>query len=158
MIYSLEVTTPANTTKAAPRRTTMRLTRGLIYFYELWLPPGSAGLCGVAVLHSGYQMFPATDGQFITGDNIHLPYDDLYMLEAAPYELTIITYNLDDTYEHLIRFAAGLASKEEYQARFLPNMATDQLTSVLATIQGQQSAVRETTVKAAIETLGKRGR
>ena len=143
MIYSAEITTVKNTAKTALKRTTLKITKGLVYKIEFYFPRGSAGLMGVAVFDGSYSIWPSTIGQFFSGDDVIISFDDMYLKEAAPFMFHIYTYNLDDTYNHLIHVRVGLVSKEVYLARFLPHIGYDYFASILNNIQTEQQQQAE---------------
>lgn len=155
MIYSITVTVPKSTTAIAPSRSELSITQGLIYYVELYFPPGPSGLVGVRVFDGAYQLFPASTTEYMIGDNLLLRYDELYMKEQPPFELIVECYNSDDSYDHTIRFAVGLASKDEYIARFIPTRATDQIGSILSAVSGQQSSQREKTISELAERFAR---
>jgi len=140
VIYSLAISTPANTAKTALKRTGLHVTKGLIYKIEIDFPPGSAGLMGVAVFDGGYCIWPSNVTEFFTGDDTEVDFDDLYLKEAAPYVLDIYTYNTDDTYAHTVNVRLGLVSKEAYMARFMPTLAWQRFAELLEQLLAEQKA------------------
>lgn len=147
MIYGGVISTPANTTAAAPLDTVVEITAGLIYHLKIVFPPGPAGLLHVQILDAAYQLFPTTQGQSLVGDNLALEWDELYDKAAAPYLLTVRTWNLDDTYAHELTALISLASREEYQARYLPMLAQNVMVQTLAVAEAQKTAARQERVK-----------
>lgn len=143
MIYSANITTPKDTLLVSPKRTPLKVTRGLVYKVEVDFPPGSAGLMGVAIFDGGFQVWPSTVGQWFTGDAIEVDFEDIYLKESAPFQFTIYTYNLDDTYEHLTIVRIGLVSKEIYMARFLPHLSYRFFEDMLGRLQIEQSKQAE---------------
>ena len=140
MIYSAQISTANTYTKAAPKRTELKITRGLVYKIELNFPPGSAGLAGVMIFDGGFQVWPSTLGQWFTGDDILISFDDVYLKEAEPFLFSIDTYNEDDTYEHLVDVRIGLVSKDIFMARFLPHMSYKYFEQMLVRLQAAQAA------------------
>lgn len=131
MIYTGNITTPANTVRKAPKITRVKVTKGLIYRVEFYFPPGSMGLMGVAVFDALYQCWPSSIGDYFTSDNETIGFDDLFLKEAEPYEFQVVTYNEDETYEHFVSVRLGLLSKDVYQARFLPLKSHEYLADLL---------------------------
>lgn len=153
MIYGGVITTPANTTKAAPLDTTVDVTAGLIYHVKIIFPPGPSGFLHVQVLDGSYQVFPTTQGQSIVGDNLSLEWDELYDKGDAPFVLVVRTWNLDDTYDHDVSVLLSLASKEEYQARYLPMMAQNVMAQAFAVAEAEKGIARQERVKAFLEKI-----
>ena len=131
MIYTANITTAAGTLQAAPKRTTLQVTKGLVYRVEFYYPPGSLGLMGVAVLDGLYQCWPSNPAEFFISDNETIGFDDLLIKEAAPFEFTVLTYNEDDTFDHFVAVRVGLVSKEVYLARFMPTKSYEYLADLL---------------------------
>lgn len=100
MLYSTEVTVPANTTKADYQSDTLKLTKGVITRISVFFPWGCAGLVYVQVVRRTWQVFPLTRGEWLNGNNRAFNFRSRIELTSEPYELIIRSYNLDDTYQH----------------------------------------------------------
>lgn len=152
MIYSKRIWTEKSTNKATYKYTTLSITKGLIYKVEFYFPCGSAGLLAVAVFDSAYCVWPSNIGEWITGDDLLISFDDLYLKEQPPFEFTIVTANHDTAYKHQVAVRIGLVSKEIYQARFLPNKSWDYFANMLKELEreketrliAQRAAILET--------------
>jgi len=96
MIYGTGITTAAGGSKATATRTILRLTKGLIWLMEVDFPPGCVGLVHVQIFDGNYQLLPASPDKDLSGDGRLLRYDDLYLKEAAPFEVSIVTWNEDE--------------------------------------------------------------
>ena len=142
VIYSLSITTPANTGQGSALRTPLKVTRGLIWRIEIDYPPGCCGLCHCIILDGSYHMFPATPGESLSADGAVIGFDDLYYKAAAPFELTVVTWNDDETYDHTLNVRIGLASNEAFISRYLPGVTLKQLQYVLPGIEKEQEALR----------------
>lgn len=140
MIFSSTISTPKSTLITAPVRTVLKLSKGLIYVVETYLPPGSSGLLHVQIFDASYQVWPTTRGESFRGDNLAFKYDDLYMMDSEPFQLLIITWNEDDTFSHDCFVHVGLVSKAEYIARFLPLMQVDAMQKMFEQILAEQEA------------------
>lgn len=131
MIYTANITTPKNTAKEAPKITRLNVTKGLVYRVEFYFPKGSSGLMGVLVSDGLYQCWPSSIGDYFIADNDTIGFDDMFMKEAAPFEFTVVTYNLDETFEHFVSVRIGLVSKEVFLARFMPTKTHEYLADLL---------------------------
>ena len=139
MVYLTEVTTPAAIyTAAAPMITRLAVTKGLVYKFHLYAPHGAMGLHYVQVFDGSYQLWPSSPGSAFRGDGIQVDWDDIYLKVVEPYEFTIKSWNLDDTYEHLTVIGVGLVSEEAFMARFLPSMSWENAVKAMADIQARQ--------------------
>lgn len=152
MIYSANITTLKDTFQASPKKTTLKLTKGLVYKLEVDFPSGSAGLMGVAIFDGGLQVWPSNVGQWFTGDNTKLSFEDVYLKEAAPFLFTIWTYNEDDTYNHLVIVRIGLVSNKVFMARFLPHLSYEFFEDMLVRLQKEQVERAEQQKQAITET------
>ncbi len=131
MVYTKTVTTPANTTEANKVRTQLKVVRGLIYRFELYIPPGASGLVHTYLMDSSTPLYPSTPGETFFGDGITISFEDLYEVNSEIRLLDIWAYNLDDTYDHMIQVRLGMVSKDEYIARFLPSYARNEAQAIL---------------------------
>jgi len=151
MIYTANITTPANTAKTALKKTIVHVTKGLVYKVEFYFPSGSAGLMGLAVFDGLFQVWPSTVGEFFISDDETISFDDLFLKDAAPFELQCYTYNEDVTYDHLVGVRIGLVSNEVFLARFLPTKGTAYFMKLRAKMLGER-AERETVQREQLAT------
>lgn len=140
MIYTANITTPANTAQTNLLRTRMHVTKGLVFKVEFYFPPGSAGLMGVAVFDGLYQVWPSTVGDFFVSDDETISFDDMYLKEAAPYELQCYSYNEDDTHNHFMAVRVGLVSSEVFLARFMPTRGRQQFVKIRRQMETEREA------------------
>lgn len=89
---------------------------------EVDFPPGCVGLVHVQLFDGKYQLLPASPGKTLFGDGKLLRYDDSYLKEAAPYELTLVTWNEDELWTHTIQVRVGVASSRLFMARYMPSV------------------------------------
>lgn len=158
MIYAANITTEIDLyPKTSPKKTVMKVTRGLVYKVEFYFAYGSAGLAGVAVFDGLYQVWPSSIGVFFLGDAQLISFDDLYLKDTAPYELQVYTYNEDTLYPHSIGVRIGLVSSDAFQTRFLPHRGYDYFTRLIAQLQEEKAeqakAQREVIEETAFEWL-----
>lgn len=155
MIYTKTVSVPAGGSLSSPEQVKIKVTKGLIYQFELYLPPGSSGLLKVMVKDGGYQVWPSEPGEWFFGDNIMIGFPDRYYVESPQHELDIYAYNEDDTYAHLFQLRLGQASDPTIIASYLPSLQTQDFASAVAELLAQQDqsyqAQRARVVQAAIE-------
>ena len=143
MIYTANITTPKDTTETSPKKTSIYITKGLVYRVEFYFPTGSAGLMGVAVFDGLFQVWPSVVGDFFVGEDQMIAFDDMYLKEEAPYEFQCYTYNTDDTYEHFVSVRIGLVSKEGFQARYMPQKSNEMFIATLAQMEAEREALRQ---------------
>jgi len=131
VIYSKTITEAAGGSAASPTHRDMYLTIGLIYQFELYLPPGSCGLLHVAIFDGSYQVWPSEPGEYFFGDNTLISFPDRYMIDSPRKALIIASYNLDTLYDHLFQVRIGQVSSELFIASYLPSMDMSKLTEAL---------------------------
>lgn len=110
MYYVQEVTIPLQTTQADPQTTMMGLAAGWIKQVKVCFPPGPRGLAHIQVYRYEHQLYPTTPGATFHWDNFIFVFADNYPLLAVPYEVKIVTWNLDDSYDHTIEVHLEVAS------------------------------------------------
>jgi len=142
MIYTKDITTLKNTTKENPKKTVLKVTKGLVYRVEICLPPGPCGLLHIAIFDGGYQVWPYEYGESFSGDAETITFDDVYLKETEPFEFTVLTWNEDDTFQHWCQIRIGLVSKEIFMGRFLPSIGFKELEMVMTNILTAQEALR----------------
>jgi len=106
VFYSFDIPIPANTAEDNPEELVADLTYGVITHVELEFPPGCAGLAKVAILHRRHQIWPTNIDKWFYTDGRIIAWDDYFELLEPPFQLVILGYNDDDTFEHtpIIRF------------------------------------------------------
>ena len=122
MIYAASIRTSPGKSEATATRTPIKITKGLIWLIEVDFPAGCVGLVHVQLFDGKYQLLPASPGKTLAGQNQLLRYDDSYLKEAAPYELTLVTWNEDELWPHNIQVRIGVASSRLFMARYLPSV------------------------------------
>lgn len=100
MYYQATITTPAQTPANAPLITTLLLARGLITRIIVGFAPGAAALCHIQIKDKGWQIAPWSLGEDLAWDDYVYEMATRYEMIAEPYEVTIISWNEDDVYEH----------------------------------------------------------
>lgn len=143
MIYVANINTLKDTAKTAPKKTTIHVTKGLVYKVEFYFPRGSAGLMGLAVFDGLFQVWPSSVGEFFIGEDHVISFDDMYLKEVEPFEFQCYTYNTDDKYPHEVSVRIGLVSKEVFQARYLPYKSELLFTRVLTQMQAERQALAQ---------------
>lgn len=140
MVFAETVTVPKATLSSAPVKRTVKLTKGLVYQFEIYFPPGPSGLVGVRVREKDTQLYPVERTEWFVGDRVSLSYTDTYYVFEPPYEWEISVYNIDDTYEHTIQVRIGLMTEEEYMARYAPLAGIESLQSSLEALADAMKA------------------
>jgi len=143
MIYISTITTEANRAKGSAKKTILEITKGLIWRIEVEFPAGCCGLVHLQIFDGLYQVFPATPGESLRGEAVTAGYDDLYLKNAAPFDLTIKTWNTDETYRHTIQVRIGLASYEAFMSRYMPSVTWDKFNELLTKVAAEQETLKD---------------
>jgi hypothetical protein len=102
MIFDTHIPTPANTAKLSPLTTIIPIVKGTITQMFVQFPPGVNALAHLKLLWGLYQLFPSNEqGDFSTGAET-IVWDEDIVIDHDPAQLTAITWNEDDTYQHTI--------------------------------------------------------
>jgi hypothetical protein len=102
------ISVPENTAEAAPHIETIDIQSGVVHRVHISIPSGHAGLTGVRVLRGLHQVAPTSASEWFQGDDMELDYQEYIEIAEAPFELTIESFNLDDTYAHTFRVGIGV--------------------------------------------------
>lgn len=102
MLYVVKITTPANTSKDKPKETIVTVYEQYIVKVDVYFPPGPSLLTGVSIWYGDTQIFPFKEGEWVIGDNALISSPLELRLPEKPCKLRILTYNIDDTYEHTV--------------------------------------------------------
>lgn len=146
MVYTSTITTAANTAQASPLKTTVRVTVGMLYQFEVYFPPGPSGLVGVQIRYKNVQLYPVQRDEWFIGDNVTISFEDIYELSAAPFDLDVLSYNLDTEYNHLVQVRIGLQTVEEFAAKTGALGDIEKLTTLLADIESRTAAANAMSV------------
>lgn len=104
MRFVYQLTIPAGTAKVSPAVSTVKLGKGSINRIEVGFPPGPATLVSVAIKDRIYQIAPANpDGGFAWDDHTY-EFNTNYPLTDPPYELLLVGWSPDATFEHTVTF------------------------------------------------------
>lgn len=102
MYYHVSINTLSNITENNAIKTVLEIDAGTIQFIDVIIPPGACGLMHVTVKYHTIQILPFNPTGTISGDSMDTRYDIYYDVTEPPNEIEIMSYNLDDTYDHTI--------------------------------------------------------
>jgi len=153
MIYQSTIATTKGGSAGSKEVTVLTVTQGLIWLIEVEFPPGCCGLAHLQIFDGSYQVVPATPGESLHGDAVTLSLDDLYMKDAAPWELVVKTWNTDDTYDHQLTVRVGQAQSEAEMSRYMPAVSFENFEALLADLLAKQENVRQLQLEAALKDL-----
>ena len=134
--FSKSITTAANKSKANADKTPFLLTPGVIHRVDVRIPPGSEGLLHCHINHGIYQIAPTRDGDF-HGDDERISYREHYDLGGGPFELTLHTWNEDDTFPHEIILGFGVLPRW----LMLPFTVANKISNAFKSLIGKEQEV-----------------
>ena len=102
MIYSFDITVPANTLEADPLLSTMECQLGLVEQLGVGFPTGSAGLLSITIWRDGRQVWPSNAQASFSWDDHFFTWPEAYDMSVEPHEFIARTVNLDDTFDHRV--------------------------------------------------------
>lgn len=120
MIYSFEITTPANTLESDKKITRLKLTEGILQQIDIVFPVGCATLAYIAFYEGGHQVFPTNPDESFHSDDDRISFKEALRIEREPYEFVARTYNLDTIYSHTIIVRLGILRRDDILGLWVP--------------------------------------
>lgn len=154
MVYSVSISTDADTSEVDAIRTVLRVGKGLVWRIEAEFPPGCAGLAHLKIMDGGYQVFPASPGQSFASDGTVISFDDLYLKDSAPYQFDVLTWNLDEYYSHTLQIRIGMASSEAFMSRYMPSVSWEKFNKSMIEAAQIQQAEKDAQLEILAKDLG----
>ncbi len=102
MFYVFPITTPANTPESAKIKTILQLARGKITQVQVHFPSGHLGLTHIGINRGLHQFYPTNPEATFSSSGEAIVFAEDFELTADPLQLEAYTWNLDDTFAHLI--------------------------------------------------------
>jgi len=112
MLYSKDITVPANTAETAKQTTDLKIADGVIHKVSILFPTGCVCLVKIQMFEGGHQFISSTEGQYLSGDGEAVDIPEFYEIKGGPRYITIKTWNLDDTYDHTLQIRIYVLPKE----------------------------------------------
>ena len=153
MVFSTSITTTNGTAKKDAKKTVLKVSKGLAYRFVVEFPPGCCGLLHVQIFDGNYQVYPASMDDSFHSDARAIFFEDLYLKTAAPYEFSIKTWNLDDTWDHTIQVRVGMASSEAFMSRYMPSISWEKSQAVFAKAAVEQELQKAKAISEFKETF-----
>ncbi len=100
MYYFYPILVTHGTTIDQPVHTVCQIESGTIDYIEVEYPKGCVGLVKAKVLVHAHQLLPWNPSEWLYGDDRVFHIDANESVLAPPYEIEVISYNEDDTYDH----------------------------------------------------------
>jgi len=112
MLFQASITIASNTTEANATVVTLPIAHGIITKIMVRPRPGHQALAHLVVLHHEHQIAPSTESMDFHGDAPPIDWEEYYESYQPPYDLKLVGWNEDDTYQHIFDvFVAVLPRK-----------------------------------------------
>jgi hypothetical protein len=132
MLFQGTITIPKSTTEDAPVEQMLVIARGIITKFIVRPRPGHASLAHLVILHHEHQIAPSTENMDLHGDAAPLDWEDYYECYQPPYELKLVGWNDDDTYQHAFDVYVAILPRKA----IIITALSDMLQNFLSTIAG----------------------
>ena len=96
------ISTPANTTEAAPSVATLKLTKGRLTGGFIYFPYGPAGTLHFLARVGIHQILPFNTGENYRLDDAVVPLHLRINLVHPPYEIQLVTWNDSTSFAHAL--------------------------------------------------------
>lgn len=102
MAYVFELSVPSGTTEQAPAKQVIDILPCIIEEVTLIHPAGCVGLVGTWFLYQSHQLYPFNAGARFKGNGASIPFKPKTEITEPPFQLTMLSFNDDDTYAHTV--------------------------------------------------------
>lgn len=113
MLFECSIIIPKETPSTTPTEEILRITNGIINKFSVCPRPGHAGLAHCVILYREHQIAPSTEGMEMHGDTFPIEWSEEITIDQPPYELKILGWNEDDTYEHTFDIYVSMTEAPE---------------------------------------------
>jgi len=103
MYYVQQITIPAQTAEGELDPVIMELSAGTIQRVRVCFPPGCCGLVHLRIYRYEHQLYPTSPDASFAWDGYVVEFVDSFPLTEVPYEVKLIAWNDDDSYQHSIQ-------------------------------------------------------
>lgn len=100
MVFKIQRSVPAKTTKTNPDWRKLPIMKGVIKQWVLFQPDECANVMQFRVEYHGHPVLPTTGDEWMYGFFIPTPFIDKLKIDDAPYVLDVFAFNDDDSYPH----------------------------------------------------------
>jgi hypothetical protein len=113
LLYKIQRSVPAQTTKTAPDKQTLKISKGTIIQWVIYMPEECADLMQFRVYYGGHILLPYNEDFWMHGFFVPTTIPDDVNIDGAPYELDVVAYNDDDSYSHEYNLYVNVEPVEE---------------------------------------------
>jgi len=108
MLFDFTISTPDNTLETAKQETILTLAQGIITHIEIQFPPGPNGFLHLQIRNALHQLFPYNLNSDFASSNTTFSFHEHIPFLNPPFLLSAFTWNLDDTFDHIVIVRIGI--------------------------------------------------
>jgi len=109
MDYIAHITTEHSIyTRAEPKRTVLKMSRGRVTEGWVYFPSGPAGTLHAVILRASLQIAPVDRDQSYALDDVIAPLRPAFDLHQPPFQVTVLTWNTSTQYDHVLTISLTL--------------------------------------------------
>lgn len=100
MLFKKSYSVATGTTEAAPDKQVLKVSKGVLNLWVVYMTRESANYLNVRVLYHGTQIYPFTNQEAVKAWFEPIGVPDNLLIDTPPYELVIESWNTAPTYSH----------------------------------------------------------
>ncbi len=100
MLFKVSSSVTAGTTADTFETQVLKVNKGLLDLWVVWVTQESANFLNLRVLYHGVQVYPFTMGQTIKAWFVPIPVNAKLKIDTPPYELVVEAWNTAPTNPH----------------------------------------------------------
>lgn len=143
MILTRTITAAYGDSSTTVHSEAWKMTRGFVYQFGIYFPPGSGGLLKVRLKDYSRQLWPLDSGEWFFGDDVSFSWPESHNIADEPFELLIDYRNEDEIYDHAVQIQIGFVTEEIFVGRFLPSVGAEQIAEILNRYKEAESVLAE---------------
>lgn len=102
MFYAWDITVTANTTESQPQRKVLPISIGVVTQVSIKYARGCHGMVKVRLEHFKHQLAPESAGEWITGDNESVSWNEFFEIREVPPELVFLGCSPGTDWPHTV--------------------------------------------------------
>jgi len=124
VLYQVSLTIPANTPADRPVEKTINVEEQVLVKIGAHFPRGCCKLPHAAIYYGRLQIWPSTEGEWVSGDDVTIWEDCFIRLPDHPTRLTLRGYNEDVAFGHTVTlYLSALPYKVAMVGRILAGIS-----------------------------------
>ena len=115
MLYEHRLTAPANTASGDPVKLPVTLVPGTIVGLAVQFPAGCMGLVHAQIWRGAHILWPSNPDSGLAANAWVVEWQEDYRMDAAPYQLVLVGWSDDDTFDHTLTFRLNLIEQKRVE-------------------------------------------